>query len=250
MVEAGILFCGKVEADGLAKSALEQLRSSIDQFSTRCTEYLALPEATRDMIAFGPFCARVLLENCCAAILGRLDPFRMLYLSEFQSQPAYEPGKRAKSAFSWSGDVIPEDKPLNELWSVDYDTNKISRALFSKHGDHIYWKPAVNKMLDHLASIDADPALVELRSLEPEHYMSQNKGRVTQLYSTLSKAVHWEFFSSALVYDEATVKTTIRDTCLVVGHLGLASHFIPTAFGSLPPEEAVAAYKPFRKAIA
>lgn len=249
MAEAGLLLCGTVTTDGIAKKALDQLRTSIDQFSTRCTEYLALPEATADMIAFGPFCARVLLENCCAALLGRLDPFRILYLSEFQSQPEYEPSKRARSAFSWSGDVIPEERPAVELWSVDHDTSKISRALFSKHGDHIYWKPAVNKMLDHLASIDPDPDLAELRQLEAESYLSQTEGRITQLYSTLSKSVHWEYFSSVLVYDEVTVKTLIRDTCLLVGHLGLTSHYIPTAFGSLAPEEAVAAYKPFRRAL-
>ena len=64
-------------------------------------------------------------------------------------------------------------------------------------------------------------------------------GRSSQLYSTLSKGVHWEFFTSVLVFDEFTVKSAIRDTCLLVGKLGLISHFVPTAFASLEPNEAL-----------
>ena len=61
----------------------------------------------------------------------------MLYLSEFQTQPEYERAKRAKSAFSWSGDVIPDEKPAQDMWSPDHDLSKISRALFSRHVDHV-----------------------------------------------------------------------------------------------------------------
>src|SRR3982751_4718640 len=93
------LLCGHDRTEGIAKTALDQLRRSIDDFSTRAITFLnTAPSA--DTLNFGPFCSRVLLENACAALVGRLDAFRMLYLSEFQSQPEYEPGKRAKSAFS------------------------------------------------------------------------------------------------------------------------------------------------------
>lgn len=247
---AGYLLCGKVNTDGLAKIALGQLCKSIDQFHDRCAGYLRTQGATPDLIAFGPFCARVLLENCCAAILGRLDTFRVLYLSKFQSQTAYEPGKRAKSAFSWSGDIIPEEKHGAELWSLDYESSKISRALFSRYADHIYWKPAVDKMLDHIAGVEYSPEFDELLKIDSENYVSECKGRLVQLYSMLSKAVHWEFFTNELVLDEPTVKNTMRESCLIVGHLGLVSHFISTAFGSLSPNEAVEEYVSFRRAIA
>ena len=69
------------------------------------------------------------------------------------------------------------------------------------------------------------------------------------LYSTLSKGVHWEFFTSALVFDDATVKAAIRDTCLLIGRLGLTSHFIPTAYASLSPLEAVEKYVSFRREL-
>jgi hypothetical protein len=248
MGDIGSLLCGGATAEGIAKSALDQLSLSINAFSRRAIKFLT-ESASEDALAFGPFCARVLLENSCAALVGRLDTFRMMYLSEFQAQPEYEHGKRAKTAFSWVGDVIPEDKPVQGLWNLDHDLSKISRALYSRHVDHVYWRPAVEKMLDFASSHEPNPALTEILALDAETYISQTKGRSLQLYSTLSKGVHWEFFTSVLVFDEATVKSVIRDTCLLVSHLGLTSHFIPTAYASLSPAEAMESYLSFRKEL-
>ncbi len=102
------LLCGNPSGDGLGKLALDQLNTSISKFTSKADHYLN-SVATEDLTTFGPFCGRVILENGCAAILGRFDPFRLMYLSEFQTQPEYALGKRIKSAFSWTGDVIPEE---------------------------------------------------------------------------------------------------------------------------------------------
>jgi hypothetical protein len=147
MDEIALLLCGN-NSEGTGKIALDQLASSLRSFSTKAITFLT-EDITDEALSFGPFCSRVLLENGCASLAGRLDSFRMLYLSEFQSQPEYESGKRAKSAFAWSGDVIPDEKPNQALWSIDHDLPKISRALFSKHFEHIFWKPAINEMLDY-----------------------------------------------------------------------------------------------------
>ncbi len=80
-------------------------------------------------------------------------------------------------------------------------------------------------------------------------YIDSTRGISTQLYSTLSKGVHWEFFASTLVFDEATVKTAIRDTLLLMSGLGLISHFVPTAYASLTPNDAVDQYVSFRKLV-
>lgn len=242
------LMCGHKRCEGGAKVALDHLRASIERFGNKATKFLS-EEVSEEMISFGPFCARVLLENSCAALVGRLDTFRMLYLSEFQAQPEYEVGKRARSAFSWAGDVIPEEKAVQPLWNIDHDAVKISRALFSRHFEHVYWKPAVEQMLDFVSRRAPEPALADILTSDSETYIAETKGRSTQLYSTLSKGVHWEFFASALLFDESTVKAAIRDTCLLVGHLGLASHFIPTAYASLDPAIAVDEYIAFRKLV-
>lgn len=240
------LLCGRDNCEGIAKVGLDQLRDSIVRFGGKANQFLK-DDASDELLAFGPFCTRVLLENSCAALVGRLDAFRMLYLSEFQAQPEYEPGKRARSAFSWTGDVIPEDKAAQALWSIDHDVPKISRALFSKHFEHVYWRPAVERMLDFVNTRSADPALADVLSVDADVYIGQSKGRSAQLYSTLSKGVHWEFFTSALLFDESTVKTAIQDTCLLVAQLGLISHFIPTAYASLDLSNAVDEYIEFRR---
>ena len=248
MSDIGRLVCGEPIYEGLAKSALLQLSNSVDSFASRAVKILeeGAPDEVR---ALGPFFARVLLENSCAALVGRLDTFRILYLSEFQGQPEYEHGRRAKSAFSWFGDVMPPEEKNPELWSIDHDTSKISRALFSKHIDHVCWQPAVENMLDYVSANGADPLLREILSLGSETYIKKTKGQGQQLYSTLSKGVHWEFFNNALLFDEATVKSAVRDTCLMVSHLGLVSHFIPTAYASLQPQDALEAYLSFRKKV-
>ena len=247
MNELALLLCGD-GASGSAGIALSQLSSSIKGFSSRAAGFLS-EEATNETLSYGPFCARVLLENGCAALVGRLDSFRMLYLSEFQAQPEYEYGKRVKSAFAWTGDVIPEDKQSNVLWSADHDLPKISRALFSKHFDHVFWKPALARLLDHVSTLAPDPLLADVLDIDPDRFIDETKGRSVQLYSTLSKGVHWEFFTSALLFDDVTVKNSIREVVLLVAHLGLASHFVPTAYASLDPNVAVDSYKAIRRLV-
>lgn len=246
MSEITSLICGSNQVAGLAQTALTQLSNSIDTFSTRSLLLLGEGSDPAEVIAFGPFCARVLLENSCAALVGRLDPFRLLYLSEFQSQAEYEHGKRARSAFSWTGDVLPQDEKNQVLWNIDYDVPKISRALFSKHLDHVYWKPAVSALLDFVANLPASSGLAEVNNFDPDNYLREASGKGSQLYSMLSKGVHWEFFSSALLFDEDTVRNAIRETCLLVAQLGLVSHFIPTAFSCLEQQLAVEQYISYR----
>lgn len=247
MNEIALLLCGD-QSEGTGKIALDQLANSLRSFSTKAAKFLT-EDITDEALSFGPFCSRVLLENGCAALVGRLDSFRMLYLSEFQAQPEYEPGKRAKSAFSWSGDVMPDEKGNQALWSIDHDLPKISRALFSKHFEHIFWKPAINKMLDYVSSLEPDPLLFDVASIDPDRFIDETKGRSAQLYSILSKGVHWEFFTTALLFDEATVKNSIRETFLLVASLGLISHFVHTAYASLTPGEAVRCYKSIKRLL-
>jgi hypothetical protein len=133
----------------------------------------------------------------------------MIYLCKLQSQPDYHYGKRVKSAFQWSGDVVAEEKPAQDLWGFEHDFSKVSRALFSRHIEEIYWIPAVDRMLVYVSSRPQDPALADVLSLEAAKYISETKGKSMQLYSSLSKGVHWEFLVSALVFDESTTKTLI-----------------------------------------
>lgn len=251
MANLGRLICGDGLSSGVANTALGQLSESLNRFSAKALFFLESEseETKDDLINFGPFCARILLENSCAAITGRIDCFRMIYLSEFQGQPEYEIGKRARSAFSWTGDVMPEEKSANTLWNIDHETSKISRAMFSKHCEHLYWKPALTCALDFLATQTNNKHTQDLLQLESENFITQFKGRSSQLYSTLSKSVHWEYFSSTLMFDETTIKSLIKDSLTLLSNVGFISHFIPTAHSSLAYTEALDEFTNLRNKI-
>lgn len=244
----GKLVCGGAAESCTANRTLDHLGSSIDRFANKAVVYLN-GEFSEEAQIFGAFCARVTLENACAALVGRFDPFRMLYLAEFQAQAGFEYGKPSKSGFRWAGDVLADDKPPRELWNTENDLAKISRALFSAHADHVYWKPAVEAALDYLAERGASESLHELQAMDPETFTSSTKGKCAALYSTLSKGVHWDFFVSSVVMDEGTLKDSILDCFIQVGNLGFVSHFVPTAYRSLDRTDALVAYDDFRKAF-
>lgn len=242
----GTLVCGRAGEPCTANRTLDHLGSSIDRFANKAVDYLN-GEFSEEAKIFGAFCARVTLENACAALVGRFDPFRMLYLAEFQAQGGFEYGKPSKSGFRWTGDVLADEKPPRELWNSDHDLAKISRALFSAHVDHVYWKPAVEAALDYLAEHGGGESLAELRAMDPETFTSSTKGKCSALYSTLSKGVHWDFFVSSVVMDEGTLKDSIRDCFIHIGNLGFVSHFVPTAYRSLDRTDALVAYNDFRE---
>lgn len=241
----GKLICGGANGSGRADTTLDHLGGSIDRFATKAVEYLNRP-FSQDAESFGAFCARVTLENACAALVGRLDPFRMLYLAEYQSQGTFEYGKPSKSGFRWLGDVLSEDKPPREMWNSEHDLGKISRALFSPYVDHVYWRPAVEAALDYLVE-NGGEGQAELQALNPESFTAETRGRCSDLYSKLSKGVHWDFFVSSVVLDEITLKDAIRDCLIRISGLGFVSHFVPTAYRSLDKNTALDTYKEFRK---
>lgn len=241
----GTLVCGASAAAGAASTTLDHLSASIDRFSGKSATYLNNP-FDEEAQSFGAFCARVTLENACAALVGRLDSFRMLYLAEFQAQGAYEYGKPTKSGFKWTGDVFSEDKPLATLWSSDHDYSKVSRALFSPHVDAVHWQPAFNEALDYVAN-EGLSGFEEMTSTDAGSFIPIAKGRCGPLYSKLSKGVHWDFFVASVMMDEGTLKDAIRDCLTVVSNLAFVSHFIPTCYRSLDPAQAVAEYLTFRE---
>lgn len=202
-----------------------------------------------DVVYLGSFCARAILENGCAAIYGRLDTFRLIYLSKFQSSAQYDPSKRAKTSFAWTGDVVTEEKPSQEIWSVDYDLQKISRSLLSKYSDTIFWIPAVNRMLDYIDDLNLTEEYEDLVQFDAGNFISEIKGKATRLYSELSKGVHWEFFSYTLTLDLTTVQVNIKEVIEIIAKISLVSHFIPTSYASLPARDAMIEYKRIKEVI-
>ncbi|BDV35402.1 hypothetical protein SS37A_29310 [Methylocystis iwaonis] len=115
--------------------------------------------------------------------------------------------------------------------------------------DHVFWKPAFESALDFIADKEDGDIFMDLKNIVPETFISATKGRCATLYSKLSKGVHWEFFVSSVVMDEGTLKDAIRDSCIQIANMGLVSHFVPTAYRSLNPDDALDTYREFRKAF-
>jgi hypothetical protein len=240
----GDFICGIGASTSVADATLNHLKSSIERFGNRAIAILN-SDFDEDALSFGAFCARVVLENSCAALVGRLDPFRLLYLAEFQAQQSFEYGKPSNSGFRWTGDVLPDDKVPQDMWGTEHNVTKVSRALFSQYADHVYWRPAVASTLDMIEDDGAD-VLQDLRNVEPEKFIGSTRGRCASLYSTLSKGVHWDFFTSSIVLDEGTIKDSIREMLVAIGNLALVSHFVPTAYRSIEQETAIETYKALR----
>ena len=241
----GTLVCGASNEICAASTTLDHLCASIDRFSGKAVTYLNSP-IDDEAQSFGAFCARVTLENACAALVGRLDSFRMLYLAEFQAQGAYDYGKPTRSGFKWTGDVFSEEKPLAPLWSSDHDISKISRALFSPHVDAVHWQPAFNAAIDYVDG-ESLAGFDDLKTFDSNSFIPTIKGGCGPLYSKLSKGVHRDFFVSSAMMDEGTLKDAITDCMTFVSNLSFVSHFIPTSYRSLDKAHAVNDYLAFRE---
>jgi len=96
---------------------------------------------------FGPFAGRSLLEVALTAILGRLDPFRVLVVREMQMRPDYAPEKRSLVSIQWSGDIHTEKK-VDDLWKIDRNIKDMTRALLGDYYEHLFWRKAFQELLD------------------------------------------------------------------------------------------------------
>lgn len=246
-MDLGKLICGNPVGSAKIDATLLHMKSTIDLFGARSLNFLN-SDFNEDSRIYSAFCGRIVLENSCAALVGRLDPFRLLFLREQQAQPTFSHGKPVKSGFKWQGDVMSVDTPPGDLWKNDLELSKISRSLLSDHTDHLFWRPAFERLLEEIDNFGT-VQFSDITNIEPPNFTPTMKGRLANLYSSLSKGVHWEFFAPETEYDEATVKDKLRDLFVLISMLGLTSHFSPTAYASMHAEEALAAYLNFRGAF-
>ena len=103
-----------------------------------------------------PFYGRNILESSLTAILGRIDPYRLIVVYKVQSDPSYDLGKRAQSAVEWTGDILAKDSPRNSLWQFDKKKESFDRALLGNYIGEIIWKPAFRALVDYLEDKEYD----------------------------------------------------------------------------------------------
>lgn len=219
------------------------------------SEIQKLPTESPDRIAlFGPFLGRSVLELTYTALVGRLDPFRLLVLREIQMQQtagdAAALGERCHAAIQWSGDVRPmKDGENQELWSLSKTMDKIQRSLFGKHYEQIYWIPAFTTLIDSFTDAQQGVWFDELRKITPESVTHRFRADSDRTYSSLSKGIHHEFvIPPEKFYSPETVFELLKDALRVSASSALVCHAISTCHYAIPLSEAMSLYDTVQKA--
>lgn len=232
-----ILICGKTKNLGEISEVFCHLGFTIAFFGDKAASYIG-GNIKDDLTELGPFCGRRLLESGCTVFLGRIDPFRLLLVKRFQSQPNYNIGVRGKLSVQWSGDILAQ-KVSQELWGQNVESKDVSRALFSQYSHQIYWENAFVRMQDELKTYNSI-WLNELLCIQPEGITNHFRTEGDKLFSSLSKGVHTEFVvSSAVVYDTATVTTLLENTISYLSKVAMVANYIPTSLVKLPGKQLI-----------
>jgi len=123
--DLALLACGNYSELDNIKDAFVNIGHKITQLENRI---IGLPDQQDDTISvFGPFLGRTLLESVCIALVGRIDPFRLLVAQTSQKCSAYSIEKRSYSAITWEGDIFEkQSSQLSSGWHQEIKFDKIT----------------------------------------------------------------------------------------------------------------------------
>lgn len=175
-----------------------------------------------------PFYCRNVLEASLTAILGRIDPFRLIMVYKVQSDASYDLGKRAQIAVEWTGDIMAKTQSNENRWHFDKKKESFDRALLGNHIGDIIWKPAFSKLSDYIFDNECQSSwLDEIATNDEYHNFERLKADAMRLFSSFSKGVHSEcLIDINLILDDVTLKTLIKDLYKLCATLALTSHFV------------------------
>jgi hypothetical protein len=240
--DLSLLTCGRptVATGTISEPAqiLTHIQASMDYVIEQLS-WLAQQEPRR-ISTLGPFLGRSLLELSATALIGRLDPLRLLVVRRIQAQPKYDTAIPWKASIRWQGDVVA-DKRAPNLWGEALEYKEMTRALLGEYNDHLVWQPATQQMLGFVQERGA--WLAEIAAIDANSFVPRKRDEIARLYSSLSKGIHHEFvMPPGALYDRNTIVDLVQRTVHAIADLGLVSHFIAHASFSLRPDEAVAAF--------
>ena len=237
------LLCRTVGRGGFSDPCVENLQRHLDQFELMARRLVG-GASDRDVVMTGPYVGRSILESGLTALRLRFDPFRSGSLYQFSRHPQYDPNATLRTRFQWMGDIFPEEAPPSDTWHPDQKPQSISRALFSAQLIELAWMPAVEALIDHLATAGKVVDIGYFQSETPQTAMSRYHGEIRQLYSFLSKGVHGEFYlMPSTPLDPTTCREKVLSVVEFVSQLGLASHFAYGYASGIAPEVAVRLYE-------
>lgn len=234
-----LLITGQAAAprNGPLEQTYGNLRSQIEVL---LDEFFKLEAGSdQSLRTIGPFVARSLLEVSLSALLGRLDPFRLLTLRQIQLQPNYEIGDRIMCAIQWSGDILPKEK-CSTPWSVDREFPKIPRALLSEPYEQLFWSAALLGLNDTVKSDRGGEWLAALKKQEPSQFVPRAKGDLAKLYSSLSKGVHHELLIPPhTIYTRENVRDLFEDTVRWSSLMAVLLSFVEHCYNPISTARAI-----------
>lgn len=231
----GYNFESEIEIDKILQHLSESLKKVIN-------EIIVLPSLENDRLSlYGPYLGRSLLELSVTALLGRIDPFKIILMKRKQEQPDYELGKPHSSAIRWQGDVV--DKAVSNLWAENSLKNP-TRAILGAYQVELVMIKSAQKIFDEGNEQSIGEWYTELTQTDANGLIEKLKSKINAIYSSLSKGVHHELLvPHESVMDRDTVLNLINDTLFIVATLGLLVSRIPYAYQKCPQEESFMHYK-------
>lgn len=246
MGDIAYLACGEFSIYREYKSIYDTISQNIDKIENNLK---TLNEnSDENMSVIGPFLGRMLLESVFTALVGRLDPFRIIFVKNVQQCDSFGLGKQSNSAIRWFGDIFeqglqPSEKENNKMWKPDKKFNTIGRGLLGDYYGEVFWKLAFQDILDNRDQYSEIEFLDNYSRTPPEGFISRVRQEASRLYSSLSKGVHSELvINSDIIYDRSTVNSLIGDTIKLCGILSLVSHNIDTSLCHIEINRAVEIY--------
>ena len=238
------LVCGNFQHHQSLEDMYKVLFNKIGSMETRLYN-LVSSGTEEDLTVLGPYFARNILETTCSILIGRIDPYRLIYVQKVQSLE-FSINSKSKSAISWAGDVFGKDKnSKNKLWDSEKEYNSDGRAMLSLQYGEIYWNPAYKKLIDDTDYLtDASLENYRMRIESPENFIKYLRSECSSLYSSLSKGVHSELvMDSAIIYDKSTVIDLIYRTFKMCSTLGMVSHYIDLSICTIDKNTAFEYYR-------
>jgi len=188
---------------------------------------------------YGPFLTRSLLEVAITALIGRIDPTRVLVVKRVQEHGNYDTTKPWNAAIRWQGDVL--DKKVSDLWTPEKSYKEMTKAIFGDYYVELYWKTALAKIQD--PAITGGSWLAAIRRKSIDEFANSRRELVGKLYSESSKGIHSEFVvPPGSKYDKMTVANMAARVIELLSELGLLVNLLPHIAYTLPKMEAAAIF--------
>lgn len=184
-----------------------------------------------------PFLCRKFLEVSLTSMLARIDPMRVLAARKHQQRENYDQGKSNASSISWTGDILPIEKPpINDIWDVSNLKKGTERSLLGWHIGDVALNPGLRWIVDN----STEPSDWITKLSNPDNPFAWIKGTLAQIYSTLSKGVHAEYLlDDEIAFDDASIKQLAHDSYMLICLLSAATHATPFFARPLQSEQAM-----------